>query len=113
MHVNMALVLKFMANYLFNPAEYAPVPTRDDAADDEFLFRQGPARGLGKIRFHDWRPAYERVRRTSPNVARFLEQAEGLDDAADHRAARRGAADATSTSCSPSASCSRWSSTGS
>ena len=35
------------------------MPTRDDAADDEFLFRQGPARGLGKIRFHDWRAAYD------------------------------------------------------
>ncbi len=44
-HVNMALVLKFMANYLFNPGEYAPVPPRRDAADDEFLFRQGPAQG--------------------------------------------------------------------
>ena len=43
-HVNMALVLKFMANYLFNPAEYPPVPQRRDAADDDFLFRQGPAR---------------------------------------------------------------------
>ena len=58
-HVNLALVLKFMANYLFNPAEYEPVPVRRDAADDEFLFRQGPTRGLGKIRFHDWRPAYD------------------------------------------------------
>src|SRR5207244_10250428 len=34
-HVNMALVLKFMANYLFNPVDRAPVPTRHDAADDE------------------------------------------------------------------------------
>ncbi len=76
-HVNMALVLKFMANYLFNPAEYEPVPTRNDPGDDEFLFRQGPARGLGKIRFHDWQPAYEGFAHV-PNVARFLEQAEGL-----------------------------------
>ena len=76
-HVNMALVLKFMANYLFDPAEYEPVPKRDDPADDEFLFRQGPARGLGKVRFHNWRAAYEEFARV-PNVARFLEQAEGL-----------------------------------
>jgi acyl-CoA dehydrogenase len=76
-HVNMALVLKFMANYLFNPAEYAPVPTRRDAADDEFLFRQGPASGLGKIQFDDWRPAYAPFADV-PNVARFMEQAEGL-----------------------------------
>src|SRR5688572_8530655 len=76
-HVNMALVLKFMANYLFNPAEYAPVPTRRDAVDDEFLFRQGPASGLGKIQFNDWRASYAPFAAV-PNVARFLEQAEGL-----------------------------------
>jgi alkylation response protein AidB-like acyl-CoA dehydrogenase len=76
-HVNMALVLKFMANYLLNPADHEPVPKRDDPADDEFLFRQGPARGLGKIRFHDWRLAYDEFAQV-PNVARFREQAEGL-----------------------------------
>jgi len=76
-HVNMALVLKFMANYLFNPAEYERVPTRNDPGDDEFLFRQGPARGLGKIRFHDWQTVYQGFAHV-PNVPRFLEQAEGL-----------------------------------
>jgi acyl-CoA dehydrogenase len=76
-HVNMALVLKFMAAYLFDPAEYDAVPTRDDAADDEFLFRQGPARGLSKIRFHDWHDAYAAFAHI-PNVALFTEQAEGL-----------------------------------
>ncbi len=76
-HVNMALVLKFMPNCLFNPAAYAPVPARRGAADDEFLFRQGPARGLGKIRFHDWRAPYAEFAGV-PNVARFAEQAEGL-----------------------------------
>ena len=76
-HVNMALVLKFMAAYLFDPAEYDAIPTRDDAADDEFLFRQGPARGLSKIRFHDWHAAYAEFAHV-PNVARFTEQAEGL-----------------------------------
>ena len=76
-HVNMALVLKFMANYLFNPAEYPPVPQRRDAADDEFLFRQGPAKGLGKIQFNDWRASYAPFADV-PNVARFTEQAEGL-----------------------------------
>ncbi len=76
-HVNMALVLKFMANYLFNPAEFEPVLERDDPADDEFLFRQGPARGLGRIRFADWRIAYAGFSEV-PNVARFAEQAEAL-----------------------------------
>jgi acyl-CoA dehydrogenase len=76
-HVNMALVLKFMAAYLFDPASYDAIPTRDDAADDEFLFRQGPARGLSKIRFQDWHDAYAAFAHV-PNVARFTEQAEGL-----------------------------------
>jgi acyl-CoA dehydrogenase len=76
-HVNMALVLKFMAGYLFDPADYEPVPSRHDPADDEFLFRQGPAKGLGGIRFHDWRTAYEAFARL-PNVALFAEQADGL-----------------------------------
>jgi alkylation response protein AidB-like acyl-CoA dehydrogenase len=78
-HVNLALILKFMANYLFAPADYPPVPARQDAADDEFLFRQGPARGLGAIRFHDWRAAYD-AHAAVPNVARFREQADGLCD---------------------------------
>ncbi|MFC9896862.1 acyl-CoA dehydrogenase family protein [Nocardia sp. NPDC127579] len=124
-HVNMALSLKFMANYMFHPSDaglaalrYLPaaapagavraasgalswssrrlaprasfavpqlrsefdrarhpvVPTRRDAADDEFLFRQGPSSGLGRIRFRDWRPVFERFAHV-PNVAVFLEQA--------------------------------------
>src|SRR5437773_1951407 len=76
-HVNMALVLKFMANYLFNPGDYPPVPRRRDAADDGFLFRQGPAKGLGKIQFEDWRASYAPFTDV-PNVARFMVQAEGL-----------------------------------
>ncbi|RZU76608.1 alkylation response protein AidB-like acyl-CoA dehydrogenase [Micromonospora kangleipakensis] len=76
-HVNLALILKFMANYLFQPTGHPPVPTRHDAAEDEFLFRQGPARGLGAIRFHDWRAAYD-AHAQVPNVARFREQADGL-----------------------------------
>ncbi|MFJ6837049.1 acyl-CoA dehydrogenase [Streptomyces sp. NPDC091209] len=76
-HVNLALIQKFMGNYLFQPADYEPVPTRLDAADDTFLFGQGPARGLGAIRFQDWRVAYDRFAEL-PNVARFREQADGL-----------------------------------
>ncbi|MDS0140682.1 MULTISPECIES: acyl-CoA dehydrogenase [unclassified Amycolatopsis] len=72
--VNLALIAKFMPNYLFAPQEYPPVPTRTDAADDEFLFRQGPARGLSKVRFHDWKTAYAEAAHI-PNVALFTEQA--------------------------------------
>ncbi|MET7362189.1 acyl-CoA dehydrogenase family protein [Streptomyces sp. NPDC005562] len=76
-HVNLALILKFMGNHLLNPAEYETVPTRLDAADDAFLFEQGPARGLGAIRFHDWRTAFDAYAEL-PNVARFREQADAL-----------------------------------
>ncbi|MCU1647501.1 MAG: acyl-CoA dehydrogenase [Nocardia sp.] len=127
-HVNMALSLKFMPNYMFHPADaalaalrylpaaspagavrvvsealswssrrvtpragglvpklrselagatYAPVPTRRDAADDDFLWRQGPSSGLGRIRFADWKPVFEKFAHI-PNVAVFLEQALGL-----------------------------------
>nr|WP_223198396.1 acyl-CoA dehydrogenase family protein [Solihabitans fulvus] len=76
-HVNLALVLKFMPNYLFAPSEYPAVPTRHDPADDEFLFRQGPARGLGGVTFHDWQAAYRQFADV-PNVALFHEQARGL-----------------------------------
>ncbi|KPC80923.1 MULTISPECIES: acyl-CoA dehydrogenase family protein [Streptomyces] len=76
-HVNLALILKFMRNHLLDPAGYEPVTTRLDAADDAFLFQQGPARGLGSVRFHDWRPAYDAYAAV-PNVARFREQADAL-----------------------------------
>ncbi|MDD2900283.1 MAG: acyl-CoA dehydrogenase [Desulfuromonadaceae bacterium] len=71
-HVNIALIVKFMQNYFFNPAEYETVPRRLDPANDDFLFNQGPTRGLGKIRFHDYRPVYEAC--MLPNVRIFTEQ---------------------------------------
>ncbi|MDX3489598.1 acyl-CoA dehydrogenase family protein [Streptomyces sp. ID05-18] len=76
-HVNLALILKFMRNHLLNPVDFPAVPTRLDAADDAFLFRQGPARGLGSVRFHDWRTAFDAYAEV-PNVARFREQADAL-----------------------------------
>jgi acyl-CoA dehydrogenase len=75
-HVNMALIVKFMANYFFNPGDFAEIPVRDDAACDEFLFNQGETRGLGKIQFHDYNLAYGQVQ--LPNVVIFKEQIEVL-----------------------------------
>ena len=48
-HVNMALCVKFMPNYFFSPGVFPEIPQRRDAANDDFLFRQGPTKGLGKI----------------------------------------------------------------
>lgn len=71
-HVNMALVVKFMTNFLFRPSELPAIPKRDDPADDGFFFRQGPAKGLGKVQFHDSRLAYDAV--DLPNAAIFRDQ---------------------------------------
>lgn len=77
-HVNMALIIKFMPNYFFNPAPFPEIPRRTDAADDTFLFEQGPTRGLGKIQFHDYNIAYGSV--DLPNVNVFREQIEVLSE---------------------------------
>ncbi|MFV0478715.1 MAG: acyl-CoA dehydrogenase [Parahaliea sp.] len=71
-HVNMALVVKFMKNYLFNPRGYAPVPERIDNADDSFLFNQGSTSGLGKVQFHNPDETYARF--DQPNVEVFKQQ---------------------------------------
>lgn len=78
-HVNVALMLKFMPSYMFSPAEYPVVETRDEATDDGFFFAQGPARGASKVRFHDWAPVYEKYCGV-PNVARFYEQVIAFKD---------------------------------
>jgi acyl-CoA dehydrogenase len=71
-HVNIALIVKFMANYFFAPADYPEVPRQDQAANDDFLFNQGPTKGLGKIRFHDYNIAYSS--RDTANLGVFREQ---------------------------------------
>ncbi|MFL0291907.1 acyl-CoA dehydrogenase family protein [Mycobacterium sp. SMC-18] len=78
-HVNVAQILKFMPNYMFNPASYPEIGTRDDAADDVFFWAQGPARGASKVQFADWAPVYERHLEV-PNVARFYEQVQAFKD---------------------------------
>jgi acyl-CoA dehydrogenase len=75
-HVNMALIIKFMANYFFNPGEFPEIPKRDDPTNDDFLFSQGETRGLGKIQFHDSALAYNSL--NLPNLNIFKEQIEVL-----------------------------------
>lgn len=127
-HVNMALSLKFMPNYMFRagdagllalralPVGHAPkgavralaaglraaghavlpplaripvapaalraarlpdVERRRDFCNDDFLFTQGPSRGLSKIAFADWRPIMRQFAHI-PNVGVFLQQAEAF-----------------------------------
>lgn len=74
-HVNVQLIRKFMKNYFFNPAEYTPVAPDFSDKDDTFLFHQGPAKGLGAVRFHDYKPIFEAWKHLS-NVAAFMQQTE-------------------------------------
>lgn len=80
-HVNLALVLKFLPAYAAAAAgksmPYPEVPVRLDPADDAFLFAQGSASGLSKIGFRDWRPAFARFAQL-PNVKTFLGQVEAF-----------------------------------
>ena len=38
-HVNMALIIKFVRNYFFEPVDYPQVPQNSEAADDTYLFQ--------------------------------------------------------------------------
>ncbi|MGB7982928.1 MAG: acyl-CoA dehydrogenase [Candidatus Nanopelagicales bacterium] len=80
-HVNLALVLKFLPKYMAAaagaPGTYEPVGVRREVGDDAYLFAQGPASGLGTIEFHDPRPAFARFAHL-PNVATFTEQVMAL-----------------------------------
>jgi acyl-CoA dehydrogenase len=77
-HINIGLLGKFMPNFLFAPNNELPViGRRDGAADDSFLFAQGPTGGLGKVRFHDWRASFESFAHLA-NVALLREQIDML-----------------------------------
>lgn len=77
-HVNMALIIKFMPNYFFNPAEFPVIEKQDGTGNDDFLFNQGATRGLGKIQFHDFNIAYNSI--DLPNLTIFKEQIEVLKE---------------------------------
>ena len=72
-HVNVQLIRKFMKNYFFSPAQYAPVAPEFSLKDDLFLFNQGPTKGLGSVQFHDYKPVFE-ANKNLPNVAIFIQQ---------------------------------------
>jgi len=71
-HVNMALILKFMKNYFFKHKKLPVIPTVNGKHSDDFMFNQGPTKGLRKIRFHDYRVVYDSL--DLPNVNIFKKQ---------------------------------------
>jgi acyl-CoA dehydrogenase len=73
-HVNIALIVKFMANYFFFQRSYPQVTRQDDPHNDDFLFHQGPAKGLSQIQFHDYAPIFNAF--PLPNVKVFSQQVE-------------------------------------
>jgi acyl-CoA dehydrogenase len=72
-HVNMALIIKFVRNYFFEPLAYPAVGQKCEAGDDGYLFNQKTG-GLATVRFPDYRLAYEEVE--FPNILVFREQVE-------------------------------------
>lgn len=77
-HVNMALIIKFIRNYFFNPGEFPEIPRVTEPRNDDFLFAQGPTKGLGRIQFHDFNQAYSSV--DLPNIAVFKRQMESFKE---------------------------------
>ncbi|MFI0432145.1 MAG: acyl-CoA dehydrogenase [Candidatus Nanopelagicales bacterium] len=81
--VNVALVLKFLPQYLLAATGAGPqlpqIGVGSDASDDSYLFAQGPASGLGRIGFHDPQPAFARFA-DLPNVAIFVDQMKAFAD---------------------------------
>ena len=72
-HVNMALIIKFVRNYFFDPVDFPEISRRDEAADDDYLFRQYTG-GLAKVRFPNYQQPYADI--DLPNVRIFREQLE-------------------------------------
>jgi acyl-CoA dehydrogenase len=71
-HVNMALIIKFMKNYFFNPGDFPEIPKMDKLENDDFMFNQGATKGLGKIQFHDYKKVYKSI--NLPNINIFKKQ---------------------------------------
>ena len=71
-HVNMALIIKFMKNYFFQHDSMPVIPIMNKAVNDDFLFDQGPTKGLKKIKFHDYRKVFDSL--DLPNIKIFKKQ---------------------------------------
>ena len=111
-HVNLALILKFMGNYLFSPAEYAPVPDPPRRGGRHLPLPAGPGARPGR-RSASTTGASPTTGTpncpTSPaSGSRPTDCASCSPSTPPTRPSSR-----TSTSSSPSATSSRWSSTAS
>jgi len=50
-HVNIALIIKFMPNYFFNPGQFPDVPRQSEAKKRTIPVSARPARGLARFSF--------------------------------------------------------------
>jgi acyl-CoA dehydrogenase len=77
-HVNMALIVKLIPSYMFNPGEFPEVPKMNNGENDDYLFNQGPTRGYAKTQFHDFRKTY--ATKDLPNIEIFKEQIKAYEE---------------------------------
>ncbi len=77
-HVNMALIVKLIASYFFNPGGFDEIPRLTGNENDDYLFHQGPTRGYAKIQFHDFRKTY--ASKKLPNIEIFKEQINAYEE---------------------------------
>jgi len=77
-HVNMALIVKLIPSYMFNPGEFPEIPKMNGGENDDYLFNQGPTRGYAKIQFHDFRKTY--ATKNLPNIEVFKEQIKAYEE---------------------------------
>jgi acyl-CoA dehydrogenase len=77
-HVNMALIVKLIPSYMFDPGEFDEVPKMNGPQDDEYLFKQGKTRGYAKTQFHDFRKVY--ASKQLPNLEIFKAQIKAYEE---------------------------------
>lgn len=77
--VNMVLILKFIDNFLFNPADLPELPKNDSLSNDAFMFTQGAtSKAQNKILFHDYNKAYDSFK--LENIRIFRTQIDAYKD---------------------------------
>ena len=74
-HVNMALIIKFMANYFFNPGKFPEIPKRNDVADDTFFWEQGADEGPEQDPVPRLQAGLRRLRPAQPEHLQGADQA--------------------------------------